>query len=267
MIGIMQGRLTNSNDNDNLDWFPFEEWQCEFLSASRIGFDYIELVIDKSADPRNPLFSERSLQKVYSVAKESNICTPSCCVNSIINQTILHNDEINRIVNLLNSSYSLGIKKIILPLFEASILTKLNFEKIVDVIIEISMRAVDLNVSVLIEVNANRRDMENIINNFHHLNNVKLVYDIGNMTNCGYNVLDDLDCYFDYIGHIHIKDKNHQGTNVRLGSGEVNFNEVLQYLKNRKYNGDFTLETARGSDALVEAAINLNYINQIIAMQ
>jgi len=31
LLGIMQGRLTNAPEGEDLDWFPFESWKDEFF--------------------------------------------------------------------------------------------------------------------------------------------------------------------------------------------------------------------------------------------
>ena len=55
--------------------------------------------------------------------------------------------------------------------------------------------------------------------------NVGLVYDLGNASFSGYDLLKDLIILKDHIKLIHIKDKNNKGVNVSLGKGIVDFSK------------------------------------------
>ena len=43
----MQGRLAEAPNNDDLDWFPAENWKEKFDLAKKVGFGSIELVFDR----------------------------------------------------------------------------------------------------------------------------------------------------------------------------------------------------------------------------
>jgi sugar phosphate isomerase/epimerase len=266
-IGIMQGRLSNAPENSNLDWFPFEKWENEFQAASKIGYNYIELVLDKYSDARNPLLNANLLEKLHLVALQTKIKTTNCCVNSIITQSLQNNDEIRKIQKLLNISQYLGINKIILPLFDASKPTEENFSKLVRNIHEISNQAFDLGVAVLIESNMGRIEAERLFEYLKFRCNIGMVYDVGNMTHCGYDVVEDIHYFFDLIKLVHIKDKDKLGSNVRLGTGEVDFDSIIKCLKDKKYSDGYTLETARGAEALNEASINLSFIKKYFPIE
>ena len=260
----MQGRLSNAPENSNLDWFPFEKWENEFQAASKIGYDYIELVLDKYSDARNPLLNAGLLEKLQLVSRQAGVKTANCCVNSIIIQGLQNDDEIRKIQKLLKISEYLSINKIILPLFEASKPTEENLAKLVRNILEISNQAFDLGVGVLIESNMGRLEAERFFECLKFRGNIGMVYDVGNMAHCGYDVVGDIDYFFDLIKLVHIKDKDKLGSNVRLGTGEVDFESIIKHLKNKKYSDGYTLETARGTEALNEASFNLSFIKKIL---
>ena len=44
-FGIMQGRLTPANGR-GIQFFPFENWENEFMDCARIGLDEIEWIFD-----------------------------------------------------------------------------------------------------------------------------------------------------------------------------------------------------------------------------
>ena len=50
----MQGRLIDPPSGDNLDWFPFDNWEQEFSIAQSLSLNSIELVIDRKMSSNNP---------------------------------------------------------------------------------------------------------------------------------------------------------------------------------------------------------------------
>lgn len=265
MIGIMQGRLTNSSQNFDLDWFPFESWEKEFYAAAQLGYDNIELVLDKHCDARNPLLNNNSLEKLKYISSESKVKTVSCCINSIISQGIANKNEIRKIKDILRKSEYLGINKIVLPLFDVSEPSRENLARLIKVISEIAIEADELRILVLIESNMVRHEAERFFEYLKFKRNIGMVYDLGNMTHCGYDVAGDIDYFKDLIKLVHIKDKDKNGCNVRLGTGGVDFTYFLRKLVNNKYTFGYTLETARGVDALAEAEINLRYMTNVMS--
>jgi sugar phosphate isomerase/epimerase len=264
VIGIMQGRLSNGPNIANLDWFPFEKWEKEFQAAAKIGFNYIELVLDKHSDVRNPLLNINLVRLMHLTATTAKIKTSNCCINSIISKSLIINDELEKIKHILKISEYLGINKIILPLFDASKPSKENFSNLVKNIRDIAEEALDLKVSILIESNMQRYESEQFFEHLKSYDNIGMVYDIGNMTHCGYDVVGDLDYFFDLIKLVHVKDKDNYGNNVRLGTGMVDFVKIISHLEKKNYEGGYTLETARGNEALNEAGLNLRYIKNIL---
>ena len=53
-------------------------------------------------------------------------------------------------------------------------------------------------------------------------------------------------------------------TNCRLGLGIVKFDQVFSILKKKKYNGAITLETNVGTNPILEAKRNLNFVKNYI---
>ena len=72
-LGIMQGRLSSAPDNDNLDWFPLEKWSDEFGHAKDLGFQTIEIVIDKEKNINNPIWTPDGRNKILNAFKKSQL--------------------------------------------------------------------------------------------------------------------------------------------------------------------------------------------------
>ena len=53
-FGMVQGRLTQSPPGC-LQWFPNDHWKDEFIIASDLGIDYIELIAETKYNSNNPI--------------------------------------------------------------------------------------------------------------------------------------------------------------------------------------------------------------------
>ena len=70
---------------------------------------------------------------------------------------------------------------------------------------------------------------------------------------------------FEYINHIHLKDKIKKNkVNCKLGLGIVNFKKLFFVLKKKKNKGSITLETSFKKNPLKEAKQNLNFAKSFL---
>ena len=75
--------------------------------------------------------------------------------------------------------------------------------------------------------------------------NFFVTYDTGNITSCGFDHENYLSLVFDRIKNIHLKDRTFDARTVPPLQGNTNFKQVFNFLKEKKYNGLYTLQTAR----------------------
>ena len=62
-FGIVQGRLSTP-PNNQLQWFPQEEWEQEFDIASQVGLNYIELIAERQHNPDNPIWNINGIERI-----------------------------------------------------------------------------------------------------------------------------------------------------------------------------------------------------------
>ena len=74
---------------------------------------------------------------------------------------------------------------------------------------------------------------------------VGINYDMGNSAIFGFDPLEEIETYGNFIKNVHIKDGVYNNSTVPLGQGDTNFDLVFSLLKKYKYNGDFILQCAR----------------------
>ena len=63
IFGIVQGRLTQSPPGC-LQWFPQESWQDEYVTASDIGINYIELIAEVQHNSKNPIWTDDGIEEI-----------------------------------------------------------------------------------------------------------------------------------------------------------------------------------------------------------
>ena len=70
-FGIIQGRLTESPP-DCLQWFPQDEWADEFVKASSLGINFIELIAEINHNPNNPIWTDEGINQVKKLSLDNN---------------------------------------------------------------------------------------------------------------------------------------------------------------------------------------------------
>jgi len=256
----MQGRLSDPPNGDDLDWFPFDAWQNEFILAKELGFSSIELVVDRKKSIKNPIWSESGRSAIIHAYKASGLSPLVCCVNFVIDFPISLESTVDDVVSIINYSNVLGFKYLVIPLFEASDINR-EADNILKSINVIARKAKEKNITLLLEASLSGKETLGFIS--HLTEDVGVVYDVGNATYYGYDVDQDLEYLSKKIFHVHIKDKTTTGENVELGSGNVDFSSFFNNLKKIKYSGSFTLETSRGNNAVKRAIANIDFLKSV----
>jgi L-ribulose-5-phosphate 3-epimerase len=258
-IGIMQGRLIDPPSGDNLDWFPFDNWEQEFSIAQSLSLNSIELVIDRKMSSNNPLWTQVGRDKINRLFKRYRFKPIACCVNFIIDNSICDEIVFNRVKEVIKYLSELNFKFVVMPLFGLSELKTHKNNNFKHNINYLADYAKINKIYFLIETNCSGQETLNFLLNLNN-KNIGVVYDIGNATLNGQNIENDFKILSSLISHIHIKDKNLAGDNVLLGDGIVDFSSFFKILKINKYVGSYTLETSRGDNALAMATRNINFL-------
>lgn len=92
--------------------------------------------------------------------------------------------------------------------------------------------------------------------------------DIGHFTAAGYDAVAYIQEHHDRITNLHIKDrKKNDGPNMPLGEGDTPIKQVLQLLKNKKYNipANIEYEYKGADDAAVEVKKCFQYCKEALA--
>ena len=246
-IGIMLGRLSHPVDNQ-IQNFPMDTWQKEFLLAEKIGFEVIEWVFDLNP---NPIMNKNQLSEIKEISKKHTISINSVCADYFMSKKLVDVSQydleknIETLKQLIENCNYLGIKWLEIPLVDSSSLKNRNSQqKLVENLNPVLDYAEKNNVFLTFETDLEPLTFKNFLINFEH-KNIKANYDVGNSTSLGYDVKNELEILSPWISNIHVKDRLIGGSTIPLGSGDVDFEQFFSALSTINYQGDLIIQGAR----------------------
>ena len=270
-IGIMQGRLVPPKGG-GIQFFPFEEWEEEFLLASQTKIDEIDFIFDLERYQENPLWTKEGVARIRKVIDDSGVKIRHICADFFMRRPFFRVSEAERQENiqilqkLLEAAKQIGAINIEIPLVDNSSL-KTGEEK--DVLIKSLQeclpasqrgepRAKELGVTISLETDLAPQELLALVQSINHPS-LKITYDSGNSSSLGYDSYEEISTYGKYLSNVHIKDRILGGTTVPLGTGNANFDKLFRGLKEAGYQGSFTLQAARQEEGK-EAETILSYV-------
>lgn len=256
-LGIMQGRLTIPDKHEGIQFFPDRNrWKNEFKIAKELKLDYIEWIMDNPF--KNPLFHFYGLNEISYLMINTGIYINSVCVDYFITDSkgLFEINYIDIFQYLLNQCESLNIDLITIPTMKSNF----DFEEL-DCYLEKSTKFIKRN-DMKIALEFDDECIDGILDMMDFLRrrdhgDIGITYDIGN--NAEKNILSDLEILFkeDLVYHFHIKDKDKEtGISVPLGQGDIKvWQEIFDLCKRFNYQGNFTLQGARGKSGYEKETI------------
>jgi len=243
---MMQGRLL-PHSLDRYQVFPEERWRREIEEADALGYDGLELLVDR----------ERVCNRIMASVKRTlpKYVFPSACLDILAHVGPVGSVEFERALNECGElCESLEVEVWVLPLVEANAPKDQRelvcYLSVVEDCLGSSTDKVaiecDLPVDSLLAALGESA--------------FGLCYDIGNARARGARPESELPMLGDKLKHIHIKDRIVGGPNVPLGTGAVDLAAVGDSLRAIQYQGFLACETAYGEDPLESAKVNRELI-------
>ena len=253
-IGVMQGRLLPKYQG-RYQAHPVDNWKPEFKLAKTKSLDCIEFILDYNDIEKNPLMNEVGIKEIKKEVNNSGVKVLSVCADYFM-EAPFHKDnehEISKSQNILkrliDSSVMIGIENIIIPCVDQSSLKVQDFEKFILNIKELINYAEKNSINICWETDLPPKEFKNLIESFPNTN-IKVNYDIGNSASLGYNIIEEFEYYGNYISDVHIKDRLLNGGSVELGTGNADFNSLLNELTKIEYSGLIILQAYRDDQGL-----------------
>ncbi len=265
-IGIMQGRLSKK-PNKPLQSFPWDSWREEFSRANAIGFNQIEWLVDGDNDDNNPIASAAGQKKILELSAKYDVSIKSLCAHSLIDGKLLGNgidleNAKDIFSKILSWASAINIEFVILPIMDAmSIKNDILKERLKTILREV----VNINgPKVLLESDLPAVQLKQFIEEVS-LENVGVLYDLGNATAMGFDVDSELKLLHPIIGEVHIKDRSFDnGGSCRLGMADTSFDTAIEILKKSLWKGSFVLETPIFDNWKNEANSNYSFTSQLV---
>ncbi len=254
-IGIMQGRLTEPKGR-GIQFFPFDNWKEEFVTARELRLDEIEFIFDYENYEGNPLWKDKG-RKVKEVVNETGVCINSVCFDYFMRRPFFKFDGTKReevleenkriIEHILCNMKQTGARLLEIPLVDdSSLKSEREAEVFRDFLLQILKNAPG-DIKFGLETDLPPKEFKEYLDSFGQAR-IGANYDSGNSSGIGYRPYEEVTTLKDYIFNVHIKDRLYQGTTVALGTGSADFKELFRGLKEIGYAGSFILQAARGEE-------------------
>ena len=243
----MQGRLSTPI-NDRIQAFPHNSWEDEFQQAKKLGFNTIEWIVDERS---NPIFDDEKIDVILKISQNNGIEINSLCADIFMNDYLFKSPEniieknLETLEQLIRQCQKCHIKILELPFVDSSSLKNSEHQQqILKNLQSTILCAEECNVILGLETDLEPRTFLNLLKKFNHPN-VKANYDIGNSVSNNFITSEELETLKNWIVNIHVKDRLMHGKTVPLGSGDVNFDNFFQKLRDIDYTGDLIIQGAR----------------------
>lgn len=249
----MQGRLVPPRDG-RIQAFPAEEWERELELAPEAGIEGIEWIYETHRAEVNPVATEAGARRLAETAAAAGVVVESLCADWFMDRPI-HGDDgaerelrITELESLVSRCAEAGIRRVVLPLVDASRMQNDEDEAVVAGAVERVVPVLEsTGVELHLETDYAPDDFARLLARVQHPR-VKANYDSGNSASLGYDPREELAAYGDWIGSVHVKDRVRGGTTVPLGEGDADIPAVLALLAERGWDRPLVLQAARGED-------------------
>jgi len=265
-LGFMQGRLVDSEKKGRIQFFPANNWAKEIKIAHNLGFQFMEWTIDDDNLSKNPIYNG-NIKNLKKILTKYKFKIPSITLDYFMQRPFfkanLKNRKIiiNNLEKIFRNGRKIGIKKYIIPLVDNSSIENIIEEN--DLIIQLKKISRKFNTAqFLFESDYKPNKLLNFIKKFKS-KKFGINYDTGNSASLDYDFSEEK-VYFKYVKNIHIKDRKKKSTTVRLGQGNWNYKKFFNFIRKKKYSGNFILQTARSKKKknIKEILINKNFFEK-----
>lgn len=270
-VGIMQGRLSPPRF-DRVQAFPGKAWRDEFSRAHHAGLDCIEWVLEADTLHENPIRTRSGITEIKKVVRATGVDVWSVCADYFMARPLIRTDgsvdpeSIPYLGRFLDLASSLNIRYMVLPFVEASSLQAGERMNGVESLVgKVAKKIEDCRIELHFETDLPPRQLRSVLGRIDHPL-VLANYDIGNSASLGYDPDQELSCFGEYLGSVHVKDRMLHGSSVPLGSGNADFATCFTWFRALRYTGPFILQAAR-SEGMTEEELakrNRSFVEQYL---
>jgi L-ribulose-5-phosphate 3-epimerase len=252
-LAIMQGRLLPP-EGGSIQSFPRDRWREEFALAAKAGVDAIEWIYDVQGADVNPLATDTGVAEMRALSRQHGIALVSLCADYFLDRPFVRvaldsvGDLTAHLIWLIGRCRHAGIGRVVLPFVDAArIDTPGDERRTAEVLRQVlplcATTGVELHLETSLAPDAFSSLLAQIPDPLLRVN-----YDSGNSASLGYDVARELAAYGARVGSVHVKDRVQGGGTVPLGTGDADLPALFSALAGLRYQGDYVLQVARGTD-------------------
>jgi sugar phosphate isomerase/epimerase len=233
--------------------------------AARLGFEGVQVSCGRTlVDGKQPLDNPDTIARMKALSKEHNIPIDGTCVDR------LHTDGLKSekaavqwVLDSIRITKALETRVILLPFFGRwALQTAAEKEYTGDVLRDLGPEAEKADVILGLENTISAEDNVRIMDRARS-KAVLVYYDVGNSTSGGFDVVKEIRWLAkSRICQMHLKDNPNY-----LGEGKIQFEPIMQAIRDIGFTGYANLETDAKSPATLEAdqRRNLDYLRKFLA--
>jgi L-ribulose-5-phosphate 3-epimerase len=245
------------------DWnLKLEDKMESIALAKSLGFDGVQVSIGKVSEDKLPL-SDPALQKTFlDESKRVGLPIESLCLE-MLHRNYLKSDPLGQrwVADSIPIAKAMGVRVVLLPFFgKGALETTAEMDKVGDILKEVAPAAEKSGVILGLEDTISARDNVRIMERSKSPA-VLTYYDVGNSTEGGFNVVEEIR----WLGgkricEVHLKDNPHY-----LGEGTIDFKGVIDALADIGFSGWAQLETECPVSVEADMRRNLKFVRNLIA--
>jgi len=245
------------------DWNLRQTGRIEAVAlAARLGFEGVEVSLGrKPVEDRLPLDNAELQERYLAEARQHGIALAGTCLD-ILHVNYLKSDPLGQkwVAAGIPITRKLNARVMLLPFFgKGALRTEQEMDYVGDLLRELAPEAEKAGVILALENTCSARDNVRIIERARS-RAVRVYYDVGNSTNAGYDILEEMRWLGrERICQIHLKDKGY------LGEGAIDFPAVIRTIAEIGFQGFANLETSSPSGSVEDdMRRNLGYVRRLI---
>ena len=232
-----------------------------FETAAKIGLDGVQLGISRDDQQTLNLRRPQVRQQYIDAARRAGVAIVGTACQF---RRPLKNEPVAAIVlhDWIEVTQKLGGKVILVPFFGQENIVDVNnqqeFDRLVAVLRELGPRAEKAGVILGLENTLSAVHNRKILDAVESPA-VRVYYDVGNSTNNGHPVLEEIRSLgAGLICEFHIKD----GKSL-LGQGKIDMPAIAEAIRSTGYQQWLILETASPTDLIADTRTNLEYVRRV----
>ena len=233
--------------------------------AAKLGFDGVQISCGRRlVDDKMPLDNPEAVARCLALSKQHQIPIIGTCADRL-HENGLKSDPlaVRWVRDSIRLTHAVGTRVLLLPFFgKWALQTRQEMEYTGDALRDLAPEAEKADVILGLENTNSAEDNVRIMDRARS-KNVLVYYDVGNSTNNGYDIVQEIRWLGkDRICQIHLKDNPGY-----LGEGKIQFVPIVAAIRKIGFNGCAVLETDAKSPATLEGDLrrNLDYIRGLLA--